>query len=135
MSQTYFLRIKSVGPGVIDMSMDSFSEELKALQNQVGGTIEHFYLHEYLTKRSIDMWIDDEGKLKNLKPSILLFHDGKMIDYISGNCVFTRFDDEGNTYGLTDDDMRDVREFLYRLPIAEYECRDGSKGFALVVEM
>lgn len=136
MANTYFLRLNEMSyPGVLDMSLTPFNEELKALQEQVGGTIEHFYLHDSFTKRYIDVWIDDEGKLKNLKPSILLYHDGEMIDYISGPCVFTRFDNEGYTWGLLEDDMNFIREFLYHLPIAEYETRDGSKGYALVVEM
>lgn len=136
MAKTYFFKVKGITmPGVIDCSIDEFNEELKALQNQVGGSIEHFYIHESLTRRGIDMWIDDEGKLKNLKPSILLMHQGQKIDYISGPCVFTRYDEEGYTWGLTDDDVKVVREFLYHLPMAEYECQDGSKGYALVVDM
>lgn len=133
--KTYFLKVKEVRQnGVIEMSMEEFDPSLKALQNQVGGFIEHYIIDEALNQRRIDMWIDEEGKMKNLRPTFLLMHDGEMYDYISGPCVFTKYDSEGETYGLTDEDMEAVREFLYHTPCAEYTTRDGSKGYALVVE-
>ena len=132
--KTYFLTLKQVcTDSLLELKMEVFSEELSALQKQVGGTIEHFYIDEELTNNHIDMWIDDEGKLKNLKPTMLLYHDGRLVDYISGPCVFTRYDSDGITYGLRDEDMEKVRQFLYRCPTAHYETRDHQKGFALVV--
>lgn len=134
MEETYFLRIKGVQNQVIEMSMDKFDESLEALQHQVGGLIEHYIIDEKLNSRWIDMWIDEESKLKGLKPTFLLYHNGELYDYIGGPCVFTKYDEEGNTYGLNDDEMTAVRDFLYHLPCYQYELRDGSKGFALVVE-
>lgn len=134
--KTYFLTVKEVHDGgVIELKMSEFSEELKALQEQVGGTIEHFIIDEKLNEKYIDMWIDDEGKLKNLKPTMLLMRNGEMVDYISGPCVFTKYDDDGYTWGLHDEDMEDVRQFLYKLPIAEYKTQDNRTGYALVVDM
>lgn len=134
--KTYFLKVKEVlFGGVIEMQMSEFSEELGALQEQVGGTIEHFIIDEKLNNRYIDMWIDDEGKLKNLMPTVLLMRNGEMLDYIAGPCVFTKYDDEGYTWGLHEEDMEAVRQFLYQLPVAQYTTIDGRYGYALVVDM
>ncbi len=75
---------------------------LEDMQEIVGGWIEHVPMESL---GSIDMWCNDEGKLINLDPTIALTYKGKIYDVVCGNVVFLRHDGEGNSVGLTDDDL------------------------------
>lgn len=129
MKETYFLTLRSIAEEnkgrIVAYThfpyIEPFSEALEALQKQVGGHIESFYI-EALEKHHIDMWIDEEGKLKDgLKPTfVIMDRDDNLIDFIVGNCVFTRFDDEGNTYGLDREDIDIVFKWLGSLPVVVF---------------
>lgn len=144
MTETYFLTLKSVpmsNKGKIFAYthfpyVEPFNESLKALQEQVGGLLEHFIINEGLNQLYIDMWIDDEGKLKGHKPTFLLCDDdGNPVDSIVGNCVFTKYDTDGNTYGLTQDDINEVMAWLGTLPFAPVRKNDdGSLDYAFIVK-
>lgn len=133
--ETYFMTLKKITKYGMNVDIEPFKSDLKSLQNAVGGTIEHFYIDPDLTDQYIDMWIDDEGKLKGLDPVFLLLNNGKPVDMIVGNCVFTKYDKEGNTYGLSDHDMAIVREWLYQVQVAEIELKNGDRHMVGVIDI
>lgn len=136
-NKTWFMILKGIEPeyGAINLQMETFDDSLEALQKLVDGSIEHYVIDEDLNDNYIDMWINEEGKFRDdFKPMFGLFYDGKPYDVIVGPCVFTMYDREGNTHGLTDDAMRRVREFLYRCPMVELVTSDGKKFPCLRVD-
>ena len=65
----------------------------------------------------LDLWVDDEGKLKaeweiNLPASVLMQRSG-VPDVVAGTGLLTGgADDEGNTLGISDTTADDVERFL-----------------------
>lgn len=113
-----------------------FDEKLEYLQGLVGGLIEHFIIDRDLDRLHIDMWIDDEGKLKEgLKPTFALLHDGKLYDYILGNCVFSKYTDQGETLGLSPDEVGIVTRWLHDQQVVGLVKRDGSSVPVLAVDL
>ena len=90
------------------MMLDSKTMEIKEIKKEyestyemlkdgVGGWIEHILIGA-LGERGIDIWINEEGKLINLPETVAITdEDGKILDVLCGNLVFTRTDDEGET--------------------------------------
>lgn len=94
---------------VIDFNVgDSYN----MLSESVGGYVECVSLTP-----TIDMWINEEGKLLGLEPNIiateLLWETSRVMnDIIVGNVVFASNDEEGETTGLSNDDIRYLNGFL-----------------------
>lgn len=51
------------------------------------------------------MVINEEGKLRSLPPTIAYIKDNQVIDYVCGNAVFLRYDDNGDFCSLRDEDF------------------------------
>lgn len=86
---------------------------LKTLQECVGGLIEIPYISQVFSENGIDIIINEEGKfIEGLRPEILLMHNGEVQDIVLGNCVFAGHDDEGETIGLTDRQIKIIEEAL-----------------------
>jgi len=110
----------------LNVQMVKFNDSLATLQKLVDGHIEHYIIDDELDSHKIDMWINEEGKFReDFKPVFGLFYDGKLYDVIVGPCVFSKYDNQGNTLGLNDDDMYQVREFLRRCPMIEIRTTKG----------
>ena len=94
---------------VIDFNVgDSYN----MLSESVGGYVECVSLTP-----TIDMWINEEGKLLGLEPNIiateLLWETSRVMDdIIVGNVVFASNDEEGETTGLSNNDIRYLNGFL-----------------------
>ena len=94
---------------------------LDALQNEVQGYIEIPFLSEKLHDNLIDMIINEEGKfIDGLKVEIAVVHQGKIVDLVFGNVVFASFDMEGNTIGLTEEQIEFVKQELNRQMIIKH---------------
>ena len=79
---------------------------LKSLQEEVGGLIEVPYLSEEFLSRNIDIVINEEGKLDNLKLSIALVNkDLTLLDLVAGSAFFIGNDGEGNFVSLNDEQI------------------------------
>lgn len=91
------------------------SNELKDLQEIVGGYIEIPPLGETLRRNVIDVIINEEGKfIEGLKPEIAIV-DGetaRILDIIYGNCIFASHDEEGETIELDEKQKQIVMEEL-----------------------
>jgi hypothetical protein len=86
---------------------------LEALQSEVGGYIEIPFLSEKMHNQNIDMIINEEGKMiDGLSAEIAVVNNGKIVDVVFGNIVFASTDDEGDTIGLTDEQIEFVKEEL-----------------------
>ena len=91
------------------------------LREAVGGHLEHIHLPTL----GVDMWVNEEGKLKHLPPNqfaTYLWIDSYgtrangYVDVIAGNAAFTKgTDDEGNTTGLSEDDIVIIKKMIERV--------------------
>lgn len=91
--------------------------ELEDMQKIVGGYIEFHPFPpdlevEYEDNSGIDIIMNEEGKLKELYPTMRLVSDGKPYDIISGSILFCSHDNEGDSIGLTDDQIEKVMTYL-----------------------
>ena len=85
-------------------------EELKDLQAEVQGDIECFTIE--IKGNEYDIWLNDVGKLDGLMPNIAIRSDGQIVDYLAGNLVIAKADEEGRTIGLTDEDIQHIKEYF-----------------------
>ena len=96
------------------------TNELKDLQEIVGGYIEVPYLSKVFNENEIDIIINEEGKfIEGLRPEIAVVdgETGDLLDVVYGNCIFASHDKEGYTIELTEEQTR----------IVEYELCISSK--------
>lgn len=103
---------------------------LEELQSIVGGYIEFPFLGNKFRDNTIDVIINEEGKfIEGLKPEIAMV-DGEtksILDIVYGNCIFASHDEEGNTIGLNDKQIRIVMEELQMSVLLSY--KDSEKEF------
>lgn len=98
-----------------ELKAQDISEGLEHLQKIVGGYIEIPFLGRVFRDKAIDMIINEEGKfIEGLKPEIAIVNEeqGNILDIVYGNCIFASHDDEGNTVGLTEEQIKVVEEEL-----------------------
>lgn len=89
--------------------------ELEDLQKIVGGYIEIPFLGDKFHDKGIDVIINEEGKLiEGLKAEIAIVNEeqGNILDIVYGNCIFASHDEEGETIGLTEEQLEFVKEEL-----------------------
>lgn len=103
-----------------------FVDGLEFIQKQVDGYIEHYVISEYLNSIYIDLWINEEGKFRSeFEPVFALMHDNNVYDVIVGPCLFTSFNDDGKTFGLTSDEVNIVIKYLSQLSVVGLVNKDG----------
>ncbi len=74
---------------------------LDDMQNMVGGLIECFHVGN-----GVDMWLNDEGKLLPLPINLAIgSQDKEILDTIHGDVFFASGNDEGDTVGLSDEQI------------------------------
>lgn len=90
---------------------EQFSNEYENVSNAVGGYIEAVQLGSVTRGRNICLWLNEEGKLKNLKPNLVLatIETGKVLDVVVGDVVITSTTTSGDTVGLNDKELEFVR--------------------------
>ncbi len=89
--------------------------ELEDLQKIVGGYIEIPFLGDKFLNNGIDVIINEEGKLiEGLKAEIAIVDEkrGNILDIVYGNCIFASHDEAGETIGLTEEQIKFVKEEL-----------------------
>lgn len=98
-----------------ELKVQEIGTELEDLQKIVGGYIEIPFLSEVFNDNVIDIIINEEGKLiggMNAEIAIVDKKSGKILDIVYGNCIFASHNEEGETVGLTEKQMRVVEEEL-----------------------
>ena len=84
---------------------------LEALQEIVGGYIEIPFLSQVFFENDIDIIINEEGKFidgLNKEIAVIDKETNEILDIVYGNCIFASHDEEGNTTGLSTEQMKTV---------------------------
>jgi len=103
------------------IEIKEISNELRVLQNEVGGSIDISFVSEKLHERSIDVIIDDEGKVKGKPITVAIVDDeGKMVEAIAGSALFTSHDSDGNTIGLADSQLEYLQNLFKKMLITPF---------------
>ena len=100
--------------------------DLRSLQTEVGGLITLANYYEELEDQGIDIFADDEGLLKADPKTTLIITDKKNrmkvltalvgnLIFLVGNLIFVSHDDEGNTLGLTNEQIDFIKAHLKQL--------------------
>lgn len=97
---------------------------LEELQSIVGGYIEFPFLGNKFRNNTIDVIINEEGKfIEGLKPEIAMVdrETKSILDIVYGNCIFASHDEEGNTIGLNDEQIKIIMEELQMNVLLSYK--------------
>lgn len=97
---------------------------LEELQSIVGGYIEFPFLGNKFRDNTIDVIINEEGKfIEELKPEIAMVdrETKSILDIVYGNCIFASHDEEGNTIGLNDEQIKIIMEELQMNVLLSYK--------------
>lgn len=121
-------KIKVLVLNDLELKEKEIDNSLKALQNEVGGYIEIPSFSRKLSENNIDMIINEEGKVNRLQPQLAIYQDNKIVDVICGNIIFASANEDGDTIGLTDEQIEVVKEVLKYDVICEF-------GFLKSMEM
>ena len=93
--------------------------DLRSLQEEVGGLITLAPYYEELEMYDIDIYADDEGLLKADPKTTLIITEKenrmKVLTALVGNLILVSHDNEGNTVGLTDDQVDFIKAHLKQL--------------------
>lgn len=113
-------KIKVLVLNDLELKEKEINNNLKALQNEVGGYIEIPNFSRKLSENNIDMIINEEGKINRLQPQLAIYQDNKIVDVICGNVIFASANEDGKTIGLTDEQIEVVKEVLKYDVICEF---------------
>ena len=106
----------------------NISDEIESLQAQVEGYIEFVYIKP-LKDRGIFVIVNDEGKIHDLNPNIVMI-DNKynVVESLVGNVMFTgsRFDEEDGPCcdSLSEEQIEFLNEYVFN-NTAKYSCDKG----------
>lgn len=93
----------------LELNVVDIDGSLESLNKIVGGYIEMPTISTELASRKIDVVINEEGKLIDLKPTILA---RQIRDVIFGNVIFIGSGDYGESISLTTEQIDFVKSFL-----------------------
>lgn len=136
-NEKYFLVYQGINQQkhALKWRLEPYNERLEYLQGLVGGYLEHYPISRQLEDLGIDMWIDEEGKLKRgLEPTWALCDpEGHLVDIIVGTCVFSKFNKEGETLGLDQDEVEFLDEWLRSCKKVQLISEDRSVNSKIVL--
>lgn len=95
-----------------DLVVKKIETNLESLQEIVGGLIEYVYINDTLS-----VVINEEGKLMQLEPQLKF---GRY-DYLCGNIIFIRVNDELQNEDLTDEDISYIQEYISENKLSDIE--------------
>jgi hypothetical protein len=98
---------------ITSLTFDNENGTLSFLQGEVGGYIEHVPF----PVAGVDAWINEEGKMlcePNFLATVIMKSAGLLFpnDFVAGPMVLTSSDGQGDTIGLTDDQISQVSALL-----------------------
>lgn len=104
----------------IEVDSNGLEIDFTEIQKALGGYFERVSFNTILEKENINMFVDDEGKLKDLKPSVAVCESvaNKMsvVEVLAGSIVFTNRKHEYD-YGLTDRQIQIIKEELKNIAV------------------
>lgn len=102
----------------IELNEEDYDSTYDMLHTCVDGRIECVSWLPISFKRNIDIWLNEEGKIIDLEPSLVILNDDRTIaDMFMGNIVFARNDEEGNTIPLNEEDFDYIKKEIFSLNI------------------
>ena len=107
------IRIAKIIPGnVTNPKILEIPNTLEALQEQVGGYIETFYL---FNGGKLASFANEDGKFNGMEMNFALAHPGEEpVDVIHGPIIITKYDDEGETISLSNEDIHRINDKFHR---------------------
>lgn len=86
------------------------------IHNGVNGYIERYIPNKEFSDNHIDIWIDEEGKLKGLQPNIaVLGENNEIIEMLVGDAIFTSLNEEtGESLPLTEEQIQIIERSLIK---------------------
>ena len=98
-----------------ELQVKEIENSLETLQKIVGGYIEIPFLSKVLQQNNIDVIINDEGKfIEGLTPKMVITdtETKETLDIVYGNCIFVSHNDDGETIGLNNEQIKVIKEEL-----------------------
>ena len=111
--------------------------DLKSLQEEVGGFITLAPHFDELTEKGIDIYADDEGLLKadpKISMVVLNRENGSIESVLVGNLIFVSHDEEGNTKGLTKEQLDFIYDHLARVRFSVRGSDEEKEAFTFIFE-
>lgn len=105
--------IKKVGekPERVEIKGTTFD----LIKETVGGYFDVARYNENLVKNKIDIFVNDEGKLMELYPNILVIDSEteKLVDYLAGDVIFLAYNDKGESLGLSEEQLDIINKEVF----------------------
>lgn len=98
------------------------------LSTLVNGFIEYITYIKGFKERNIGLVVNEEGKIRNLEPSMIIANSYcDIVDMVAGDVVFVKTDNNGNTIPLDSDDISFVKSY-----VASNTIKVGSRVMVLL---
>lgn len=123
MVKTYQIVLHEI---TLEAEIKPYEDGLEPLYSDIQcSTIDHTSAIDILRDSNIDIWLDDEGLLKE-RPPVFVFIDsyGLFTGALVGNLVFQKHDNDGNSYGLTKEEADTIVEWIeghYKITVSDEE--------------
>lgn len=110
------MRVCTINADTLKIEEKNISGNLESLQREVGGLIEAFDFIPELVNKDISLYLNEEGKLLGLKPSVAVADNvGRLVEILCGNIVFVSFDMEtGKSESLTSSQIAVIKKVFSR---------------------
>lgn len=93
-----------VNPGEVPTVIEIEEVSYEFLREQIGGLIE--YVQFQHDNQYFDIILHEEGKLEELPPSLIMMQNNVPFDFIAGGFLVAKSDEEGETIGLSDEELK-----------------------------
>lgn len=111
------IKVATLIDGVLNYE-NEIENDLKTFQEIAGGYIESPTISRKLSSMGISIYINEDGKFKNLPLSLVIVDkNGNLLDTIQGNIVFFSSNSNGEEVSLTDSQVKFLKEFLSNMCI------------------
>lgn len=119
----------------LQMEIKPFQDGIQPLYELIEcDTIDHSSSIDVLNELNIDMWVDDEGLLKSRCPVfVFLDEENNVQGLIVGNVVFQKSNDEGESYGMTEDEAYGLMEWIDAHDSVAVELYNGTMCECFVI--
>ena len=109
----YMMRVDEESGQIYQGYFGEIDNTLKAKQDYVGYNQPHSLIQVIGLTDSIDVIMNDEGKLKGYPVNrAILDEDGQVLDFIVGNCLCVRHNDEGEFISIKESDKELIEKHL-----------------------
>ena len=108
------MKIKALVVSKGELQEKEMENTLESLQEIVAGYIESPYISNIFRENDIDIIINEEGKILTLQEEIAVIDKEKaiVIDVLCGNCIFVSHNEQGETIGLNDEQIKIIKKEL-----------------------